>query len=140
MNQLRLARADDWLTMIEFQTTALNWTRTDEDRFTEMLGIYCSSGVQDEISDCTTLDEMSGLNDSLNTLLKTYGLDVGSAIRKLDEEIRERLGDDDEDEAPEAYDYYNRGSPGGRGIVSPEVISDDAVSQMFNTLRNSSLL
>jgi len=92
---------------------------------------------KDEISDCTTLDEMSGLIDSLSILLKKYGLDVGSAIQKLNEEIKERLEDDGEDEDLGVYDDYQRGQ--ARRIASQEMISDDDVSQMFSTLRNSSL-
>lgn len=137
MNELRYARADDWAGLIEFKKTAVDLTQTEENYFTDALGLYCSSGVKDEISDCTTLDEMSGLIDSLSILLKKYGLDVGSAIQKLNEEIKERLEDDGEDEDPGVYDDYQRGQ--ARRIASQEMISDDDVSQMFSTLRNSSL-
>jgi hypothetical protein len=137
MNELRYARADDWAGLIEFKKTAVDLTQTEENYFTDALGLYCSSGVKDEISDCTTLDEMSGLIDSLSILLKKYGLDVGSAIQKLNEEIKERLEDDGEDEDLGVYDDYQRGQ--ARRIASQEMISDDDVSQMFSTLRNSSL-
>ncbi len=130
MNELNRATASDWLAMIEFPNNALDWTEADEDHFSKTLKAYCESGVDDEISDCTTLDEKSELKDSLEELVKKYGLGLESAICKLEDEIAER---------EEAMDYdHERSFGGGRPITHQEVMSDDDVSQMFSTLRDSS--
>jgi hypothetical protein len=83
MNELYRATAYDWLAIIEFPNTALSWTETDEDHFRNALKEYCDSGVKEEISNCTTLDEMLGLKESLEKLVEKYGLDLKRAIRKL---------------------------------------------------------
>jgi hypothetical protein len=130
LNELNRATASDWLAMIEFPNNALDWTEGDEDHFSRMLKAYCELGVDDEISDCTTLDEMSELKDSLEELVKKYGLGLEGAIYKLEEEIAER---------EEGHDYDDeRSFGGGRPIRHQEVMSDEDVSQMFSTLRDSS--
>lgn len=129
MNELNRATASDWLAIIEFPKNALDWTEADEDHFSKTLRTYCESGVDDEISDCTTLDEKSELKDALEELVKKYGLGLEDAICMLEEEIAER---------EEARDYYDeRSFGGGRPITHQEVMSDDDVSQMFSTLRDS---
>lgn len=138
MNKLSLATATDWLAMIEFPNAALNWTEIHQDYFRKTLKAYCASGVKDEISNCTTLDEMSDLKDSLETLVKKYELDLGSAIRKLDEEIKERQEREEREELEEpTHDDDQPSFRRGRSITYQEMMSDDDVSQMFNTLRNT---
>lgn len=130
MNELSRATSSDWLAIIEFPGNSLDWTESDEDHFSKALKTYCESGVEDEMFDCTTLDEKSELKNSLEELVKTYGLGLESAIRKLEEEIAER---------EEAVDYDDeRSFGGGRSITHQEVMSDDDVIQMFSTLQDSS--
>lgn len=129
MNELNRATASDWLAIIEFSNNALDWTEADEDRFSKTLKAYCKSGVDDEISECTTIIEKLELKDSLEGLVKKYGLGLEDAICKLEEEIAER-------EEPRDYDD-ERSFGGGRTIMQQEVMSDDDVSQMFSTLRDS---
>ena len=129
MNELNLATANDWLAIVELPSKALDWTEADEDHFSKTLKAYCESGVDDEISDCTTVDEMSELKASLEELVKKYGLGLQDAICKLEYEIAER---------EEAMDYDDqRDFGGGRPITHQEVMSDEEVSQMFSTLRDS---
>ena len=130
MKELNSAGASDWLEMIEFPNNALNWTDSDEDHFSNMLKEYCETGVDDEISACTSLDEMSDLNESLEKLAKKYGLSLDGAIFGLHEAIAEREGAPDYDE--------ERSFGGGRSFTHQDIMSDDDVSQMFDTLRDSS--
>jgi len=129
MNELNRATADDWSAIIEFPSTALDWTETDEHHFRKMLDSYCELGVDDEISGCTTLNQLSELKDSLEKLMNKHGLGFEDAIQRLDEEIAGREDAKDEDE-----DHFFGGS---REIVRHEVMSDDEVSEMFSTLRES---
>ena len=130
MNQLYRATASDWLATIEFSNNAPAWIEADENHFRNALKAYCESGVYDEISDCTTLNQKSELKDSLEELVNKYGLDLEDAIRTLEEAIAEREDTRDDDE---------RSFGGGDGIVYQEMLSDDDISQMFSTLRDGGL-
>lgn len=128
LNELNRATSSDWLAIIEFPNNALDWTEADEEHFRKTLKAYCQSGVDDEISDCTTLDEKSELKGSLEELVKKHGLSLEDAIWKLEEGIAEREEDKDYDD--------ERSFGGGSSITREEVMTDDDVSQMFSTLRD----
>jgi len=127
LDQLRFARADDWMHILPLSEGALELTTADEERLNNALKRYCDDGVDDERHDCTTLDELSALKDSLEELSKKFGLDFSRAITRLDDDIAERndrTPDDDE-----------RGTYSGRAASThQEVISDDDIAQMFSTL------
>jgi hypothetical protein len=139
MSNLEFANAADWLAMIELPNTALDWTESNEDHFRNTLNAFCSSGINDEISGCTTLGEMEDLKVSLENPLNTYGIGLERAISKLEKEIKERLENGEGEEPGLANTGHQPSSHEGRSIASLEMISDDDVSQMFSTLRNSSL-
>jgi hypothetical protein len=129
LDQLSSARAHEWLDILAFQGGALGWTEEDERHRSDALKHYRQDGVDDERRDCSTLDEISELRDSLAELAKKFGLDFSDTIRNLDEEIAER--DDSRDDDGEGYSYG--GSTSGS---FQETISDDDVAQMFSTLHD----
>ena len=129
MNKLDYATADDWLAIIEFPDSALDWTEGDGERFRKAINSYCTSGVDDEIYSSTTVDELSALRDSLDELMDKYALNLKYALDRVEEELAEL------DETRETDDERSFG--GGRSIRHEEVMSDKDVAEMFNTLRES---
>ena len=132
MNQLDYATADDWLSMIKFPDNALDWTKADEKRFRKALNSYCASGVDDEISDSMMFDDrdrLSTLRDSLDELVNKHGLNLEYALDRVEEKLAEL------DETREPDDERSFGD--GRSIRHEEVMSDEDVAEMFNTLRES---
>jgi hypothetical protein len=129
MNELGPARAYDWLAIIAFVADATDLTEADRERFEAALEVFCESSVDDEISECTTLDQMVELNASLQELVTKYGLRLEDSIHRLESEIADR-------EEERSYDEEGPFG-GGSSIVNQEVMSDDDVSEMFSTLRDS---
>jgi len=127
LDQLSIARANDWLQMLQFPYEALEWTEADEPRVSEPLKQYLADGVDYERLDCTTLDEMSDLRETLDNLSKDFGLDFADDIRNLDEAIDEI--DESRDEDNERSGYSGRAAS-----THTKMISDDDVAQMFSTL------
>src|SRR5713101_4293143 len=72
---LAFAKADDWLDLLAFPAKALDWTEDDEDRLRTALQNYEQDGARDERYDCSTVDELAGLRESLGKL-REYGLDL----------------------------------------------------------------
>jgi hypothetical protein len=131
LDRLAFARADDWIDLLAFPAKALEWREADEDRLKTALRHYEESGVSDERYDCTTVDELTGLRESLDKLRNEYGLDLEYQIDRLDEDIAER-GEGSRD--PEEGSGYWR----DRTLVRHEVVTDDEVREMFQTLREGS--
>lgn len=132
VKELRRAGASDWLAMMEFPNNASYWTEGDHRAFDEALFEYCESGVDDEIYNCSTDDQLADLKGSLEELVKRYGLNLEEAVDLLEYKIAEH------DERSEDYGG-NQDIGGGRLGRHQEVMSDEDVSEMFNTLRDSSL-
>ena len=131
INQLDFATAEDWLSMIEFPDKALDWTKADEERFRKALNSYCASGVDDEIFDCTTVDELSNLRNFLGELVSEHGLDLEHALNSVEEKLAEAAGD-------ETWETDTRRDFGGeRSLRHKEEMSDVNVVEMFNTLREN---
>ena len=134
MNEFDSATAEDWLAMIEFPDNALDWTEADEKRFREALNSYCVSGVHEDISNNTTVDDLLELRDFLGGLVNEHGLNLESALDSVEGKLA------DIDKTREADNETSFG--GGRKIVSEEVMSeevmsDEDVAEMFSTLRES---
>ena len=129
LNELDYALADDWLAMIEFPDTILDWTEGDEERFRKALNSYCSSGVKEEIFNSTTVDELVILRDVLDEIVDKYSLDLESAFARVEEKLVE-LDEIRELEAERSFG-------GGHSIEHKEEMSDEDVAEMFNTLRES---
>jgi hypothetical protein len=129
LEQVVFASAYEWLEILAFPDGALDWTDEDEQSVSSALKRYREDGIDQERSECTTLDELMGLRESLDELSKKYGLDFASTIRSLDEDIAER--DDSREYEGEEYSYR-----GGSGGTYQEAVSDEDVAEMFNTLHN----
>lgn len=132
LEELASARAEDWVDLLEFPTHALEWTEDDEALLSAALAYYCKHGVYDERADCTTLDDMNQLLDSLSILDHKFGLNLDACIDSLNQDIFER---------EEESRHYSEGSGIGgitREAISllKETISDEDVRQMFSTLRD----
>lgn len=125
MNELDYATADDWLSMVEFPDDALDWTEADEKRFRKALNYYCTSGVDDELSNSTTVDELSALKDSLDELMNKHGLDLRYAFYQAEEKLAEL------EELEEADNERSFG--GGHSIQREETMSDEDVAEMFRS-------
>jgi hypothetical protein len=127
LDGLAFARADDWLDLLAFPTKALEWAEEDEARLKTALCNYEEDGARDERRDCSTVDELAGLRESLSKLHVEYGLDLAYEIDRLDEDISERSEGSSDSE--EGSGYWRDQTP-----VRLEVTTDDEVREMFRTL------
>jgi hypothetical protein len=91
---------------------------------------YRERGVDDDISNCTNLEDMAELRESLDQLAKEFGLDFAYDIERLDEQMAE--GEDPEDR-------YNGGTGFSRsvGATDQQVVTGEDIRQMFGTLRGN---
>lgn len=128
LDALGFARADDWLEILAFPSKALEWSDIDEQQLTMGVRQYEQEGARDERYDCTTLDELAGLRESLDKLRKEYGLALDRQINLLDEDIAER---EEESQDLEEGSGYGR----GRIPIEHDLVTDDEVREMFSTLR-----
>lgn len=131
LDGLAFARADDWLDLLAFPAKALDWTEDDEDRLRTALRNYKQDGARDERYDCSTVDELAGLRESLGKLRNEYGLDLEYQIDRLDEDIAERG-----EGSPDSEEGW--GSWRDRAPSRHEAATDDDVREMFRTLRKES--
>lgn len=130
LDYLNFARADDWFDLLAFPEKALEWNEADETRLDTGLQHYQQHGIDDERYDCASLDELTGLRESLDKLRKEYGLDLEYVIDRLDEDIAER---EDRPNTLEEGSGFSR----NRTLVAHQVVTDDDVREMFRTLRES---
>ena len=128
IDALDYARADDWLDILAFSAKEIEWSDADENRIETACRHYEQNGVKDERYDCTTIDELTGLRESLSRLSAEYGLNLKREIERLDDEIAER--------EEESQNHEN----GIRNLrdripVRHDLVTDDQVREMFQTLR-----
>jgi hypothetical protein len=129
LEDLAFARADDWRELLAFPEKALDWTEADDSRLDIALKRYRDEGVYDDIVDCTTLDEIVVLRDSLEQLSTEFGLDFARHLENLDEQIAEREVPDDE---------YTGGTGVSTSVGAVDLeVTDEDIRQMFSTLRES---
>ena len=74
LEALDYARAEDWLDILAFPTKAIEWSDADAEQLQTALRRYKQKGARDERYDCTTVDELTGLRESLSKLCTEYGL------------------------------------------------------------------
>jgi hypothetical protein len=128
LDALAFARADDWIELLAFPAKALEWSDAYEDHLKMALREYEQAGARDERYDCTTVDELIGLRESLDKLRNQYGLDLEYQIEMLDEDIAER--EQESRNLEEGSGYWQDRTP-----VRHDLVTDDEVRQMFRTLR-----
>ena len=127
LTRLALADADDWLTLLKFPDSAVEWLATDGSKLSEALDHYRREGVREDFDNCSDLNDLNELRNSLNELTQQYGLDFARMLSSIDDAVAER----DEGE-PEYEDGGASGSPPGE---RDEVMTEDEVREMFSTLR-----
>lgn len=128
LDALAFARADDWLDLLAFPAKAFEWSDADENQLAMALRLYEHKGARDERYDCTTVDELMGLRESLDKLRNEYGLDLKYQIERLDEDIAER--EEGSRNLEEGSGYSRDRTP-----VRHDLVTDDEVREMFRTLR-----
>jgi hypothetical protein len=139
---LEVALASDWTELLALPEIAPGWTEADTVRLHSALGEYEESGVRDEISNCSTVDEMQELVSYLEELNSKVGGDFAYWVRSLQGDIAERNEREDCGES-----YYPRPlaraymvpapSPSPREsprIIQRAVFGDDDARQLFATL------
>lgn len=125
--QLAFAGAYDWLTLLKFPDSALEWLETDEVKLNEALDHYWREGVREDFDNCSDSDELNELRTSLSELTQQYGLDFARMLSSIDEAIAER-----NEREP---GYEGGGSSGSPPGERAEVVTEDEVREMFSTLR-----
>jgi hypothetical protein len=123
------ARAWEWVRLLSFVDKALDWTDDDDHILDIGLKRYQTMGVNDERSECDTIDEMSELRDALDGLSNTYGLNFRAEIEQLDEEIA--VKEDARERFEEGSGYTGPSRPD-----RPENVSDTELRDLFSTLRD----
>jgi len=127
LTQLAFAGAHDWLTLLKFPDSALEWLETDEAKLSEALDHYRREGVREDFDNCSDADDLNELRISLSELTQEYGLDFSLMLSSIDEAIAER-----NEREPE---YEGGGSSGTPPAERVEVVTEDEVREMFRTLR-----
>jgi hypothetical protein len=129
LDALNFANADDWLDILAFPSKALEWSDKEQQQLEIGVQQYVQEGVSDERYDCTTLDELVELRESLDKLQSEYDLPLDRHIKLIDEDIAEREWENDD---PQEGSGYGRG-----GVhVTHDLATDDEVREMFSTLRD----
>lgn len=127
LDELEYARAFEWTELLTLSQKVAGWTQGDDARLDAAMLHYSQKGVDDERHDYSTLDELSGLKESLEELEKKYGFDFKSSISSIEDDIAEREQRSyDDDDRPRSY---------GGSNVKPDFTTDEDVIQMFDTLR-----
>jgi Restriction endonuclease len=132
LEHIRFASAADWLQLLALPDEAVAWTAEDQSRLDVNFKVYCGSGIDEDRRNCSTVDEMSELVDSLTELGKRTGKDFSDDIEGLSESIAER---EERRSAP------TRGGniPTTKEISSvAPIMTDNDARQMFSTLRDKS--
>jgi hypothetical protein len=127
LTRLALADANDWLTLLKFPNSALEWLETDGAKLSEALDHYRREGVREDFDNCSDLHDLNELRTSLSELTQQHGLDFAHILSSIDEAIAE--GDERE---PEYEGGESSESPPGEPA---EVVTEDEVREMFSTLR-----
>jgi hypothetical protein len=114
LTHLACAGAYDWLTLLKFPDSALEWLETDEAKLSEALDHYRREGVREDF------------DNSLSEITQQYGLDFSRMLSSIDDAIAER-----NEREPE---YEGGGSYASPPAERVEVVTEDEVREMFRTL------
>jgi hypothetical protein len=126
LQNIRLARATDWVAILPFVQTSPFWTDADKATVRDAFSEYRDEGITDERYDCTTLQEIEGLVDDLTSLQK-FGVDFSQAIDRLNQDISER--EDGREEPDEGIGI----SPSATTVHRRET-TDEEIRDMFSIL------
>jgi hypothetical protein len=130
LEHARFASAADWVELLNLPTEVPGWSADDESNLSAEFENYCDDGIRDDRYNCSTVEDMNSLIDSLTELGQKTGKDFSYSIGLLDESIEER-----EESKPEAgEDTLVRFGWPINPFLSP-VGTDDDVRQMFDTLK-----
>jgi hypothetical protein len=110
--------------------TTVGLTPQNKDELREALQHYSSAGVRDEISACDDVDQMIDLRETLGQLVTRYGLNLGSTLSYLDDEIAERIEPEPDYDSESGRGGSFRSSPGDQSTTTEE-----DVREMFGSLR-----
>jgi hypothetical protein len=127
LENLEFAHGTEWGEILAFPETALEWTEADQARLTSAFWQYQTSGVDDDIGNCSSADEAGELRSALEELQTKFGVDFTAEIGQLDEEFYEH-GDPSDDYRGSSWDS------GAVGEAEREYVSDSDIQQMFGTL------
>jgi hypothetical protein len=129
LENLEYAHGTEWGKMLAFSETALEWTEADEARLTAAFTQYQTSGVNDDIWNCSSPKEASELRDALQEMQTKFGIDFSQEVCELDEQIYEEEPSDD----------FRGGSWHSSSLdrAEREHFTDDDIRQMFGTLRDT---
>lgn len=127
LDYLVMAGARDWLTLLKFRDSALEWLESDEGKLSEALDHYRRQGVREDFDNCSDTDDFNELRTSLSELTQQYGLDFSRTISSIDDAIAERN---------ESEPEYETSSYSERSAAEhAEVVTEEEVREMFKTLR-----
>jgi hypothetical protein len=84
---LEFAHGTEWSKILAFTETALEWTEADESRLTAAFTQYQTSGVDDDISECSSPEDVTELRDVLEEMQTKFGVDFVRKVRQLDEDL-----------------------------------------------------
>lgn len=124
LENLEFAHGTEWGEILAFPETALDWTDADQARLTSAFWQYQTSGVDDDIGNCSSADEAGELRSALEELQTKLGVDFTDEIGQLDEQCYDP-----------SDDYRDSSwSSGAVGAAQREYVSDSDIQQMFRTL------
>lgn len=127
LSQLSFANAHDWLALLKFPKSALEWLETDEVKLSGALDHYQREGALEDLGDCSDADDLNELRTSLHELSQLYGLNFSRVLSSIDEAL---------DELYEGEPEYERGSSSGSSPRErTEEATVDDIREMFRTLR-----
>ncbi len=127
LGHLSFARANDWIEILGMSEQTTEWTEAETRKVKTEFDEYLRRGAFHERSDCSTLDEMDGLIDSLKELGRRFGADFSYDIDRLKEDMAEH------EESREPL-QEGAGPPERPRGVALDSVDDDTVKQMFRAL------
>jgi hypothetical protein len=129
LDHIHSAGAYDWITLLEFAKSALEWTEADEEQLSAGLEYYRSDGVVDDRDSCTDVSDLEELRGSLKDLNDRFGVDFTQTIMLIESDMAEREDRtrDDDDEGG--------GFSSGFNSSQADPMTEDDVREMFKTLR-----
>jgi hypothetical protein len=87
LENLEFAHGTEWSKILAFTETALEWTEAGESRLTAAFMQYQTSGVDDDISECSSPEDVTKLRDALEEMQTKFGVDFVRKVHQLDEDL-----------------------------------------------------
>jgi hypothetical protein len=133
LDHLIFASADDWVALLALPQAALDWGPSRDERLASSFSKYQEDGAADERRDCTTLDELEALHQSLIELQRRYGANLARHIERVGEDMADRQEESESEESDLIADTAHL-------PVTPTIprtdrpMTDDDVRELFRTL------